>query len=100
MNKYKTREAARTRKNKSALFTKSDVIAALGTGQSKSPALEKLTLKIPADALALVKALATFQDTTPEDYALAALCSLMKCDVDYFPTDARQIIAALEGGAK
>ena len=60
----------------------------------------KLTHKIPADALALVKALATFQDTTPEDYALAALCSLMKCDAENFESDASKVIAALEGGAK
>lgn len=99
MHKHK-REAARTRKNKSAHFTKSDVIAAIGTGQSKSPALEKLTLKIPADALALVKAISAFRDTTPEDYALAALCSCLNCDVNTFPTDAGQILATLEGGAK
>lgn len=61
---------------------------------------EKLTLKIPADAIALIKSIAAFRDTTPEDYALAALCSCLNCDANTFPTDAGQIIAKLEGRAK
>jgi len=61
----------------------------------KAPAAHTLKIKVPIQAWPIVRAVASYLETTPEKLALQGLLSAVDCDLDNIASDARKIISKL-----
>lgn len=64
---------------------------------SKTPAAHILKIEVPIEAVPIIKSIASYLNTTPEIYALAALYCHLECDVDYVRRESEKTIIELQG---